>query len=976
VDVNDWDWDGFWASMGSCLIGEVLLFTYIWLALRFTSWLDTLRFSPWWILVWVAGLYILLSAISLFAEIALWISLGLSAILALPLLVVTAPATIPGYLIYDKRNKTIRQRERRPFEKLASEQFGEFKNLLSAPEKLEFAQDYYNKSLWSMLGFLSEERLTQLFSELIDDNKPWGVEQTLRGLNWTDSECEENARYLLRSEDSDKVKSASRNAIRSQLANPDRLFVQIKHMQASSSWERGLLNEILRSIPINENPELYVQICNVYTLLENAWELCTTDTTTLLDYYDGVVSRLPDEWISEIIPGWEELKRSGGRYYDRFDRRFSSIRSDFTEYSDVELPSEIERGKSILAIAARIFEAAASLPHGRERQLTYQLIGEIYPITFKRDILTLASRSESLFDLPTESQLYPESVEVLSRFMEAAKLIHRSERSGLLVTDQLAYYASALGNLQSLLQMIENETNAPDQWFLRRTVERWSEIMIKEIANKRAKSDLGVELEQPQLIGPYYQIKLVLKNQGGGLAENVRVQFDPELQLRDAGISALKSQQEVHIDYIHGGQSVSVQFQLSVNHPGNFRLPFYILYDDLERMGKVINFADIANLIGEERSFEMMGVNPYIAGPPLRTDKMFYGRADMFAYIKEHLPAGEQQNIIVLYGERRTGKTSLLYQITRHLPQPFLPVFIDLQGAAGKKEDKFWHYLAKCIYDSILEKGYSLEKPELEHFRQSDPSEHFRREFLNKVKLAIPENIPILLVDEFDVLEKSVRAGDLPKSVFDNLRSVMQHVDRLGFIFAGTYDITKLGEEYWSILFNTALWKKIELLDKDTFRLLVEDPVKNFFKYDELALDRIWQMTSGHPFFVQLICHELVSYRNENRLTYLTVQDVDNVIEDVIDQGQVHLGYMWEGLAREKKQFLVVASELLQSKGLAVASEIRKALSSYNLTVDVEEALKELKAKAILTEKEGQYDFPIGLVHKWIYLTKKLEDLI
>ena len=411
-----------------------------------------------------------------------------------------------------------------------------------------------------------------------------------------------------------------------------------------------------------------------------------------------------------------------------------------------------------------------------------------------------------------------------------------------------------------------------------------------------------------------------------------------------------------------------------MRHPGSFRLPFLIKYDDLERTDRIIEFADEASFVGEELPFEVIE-NTYIAGPPLRTREMFYGRQDIFSYIDEHLPAGKQQNLIVLFGERRTGKTSILYQLKSRLSDPFLPVLIDLQGAAGKDEERFWYYLATSIYDAFIENALSLKKPELANFQKSDPSIYFRSEFLKKVKETAPSRVPILLIDEFDVLDKSVKAKDLPQAVFDNLRTIMQHKDGLGFIFAGTYDITKLGEDYWSVLFNTALWKRIELLDRDTFKSLVEDPVKDYFKYDELALQRVWDMTSGHPFFTQLLCRELVTYRNANRLVYLTVQDVDNVLEEVIDQLQVHLNYIWEGLSNERKQFLVVVSELLEQRGFAVLSEIRKALTGYNISVNLEETLKELKAKAILTEREGQFDFPIGLIRRWIYATKNLEEL-
>ncbi|MCH7800225.1 MAG: NAD-dependent epimerase/dehydratase family protein [Chloroflexi bacterium] len=59
---------------------------------------------------------------------------------------------------------------------------------------------------------------------------------------------------------------------------------------------------------------------------------------------------------------------------------------------------------------------------------------------------------------------------------------------------------------------------------------------------------------------------------------------------------------------------------------------------------------------------------------------MFFGREDVFEFIQQTLIGRHQNNIIVLYGQRRTGKTSVLYQMRRHLGPDYLHVLIDLQA--------------------------------------------------------------------------------------------------------------------------------------------------------------------------------------------------------------------------------------------------------------------------------------------------------
>ena len=74
--------------------------------------------------------------------------------------------------------------------------------------------------------------------------------------------------------------------------------------------------------------------------------------------------------------------------------------------------------------------------------------------------------------------------------------------------------------------------------------------------------------------------------------------------------------------------------------------------------------------------------NPYIAGTALGGERGFFGREDVLREVERTLrrPA---DNAIVLYGQRRIGKTSILLQLQRRLPAPpFVPIYFDLMDKA------------------------------------------------------------------------------------------------------------------------------------------------------------------------------------------------------------------------------------------------------------------------------------------------------
>ena len=77
------------------------------------------------------------------------------------------------------------------------------------------------------------------------------------------------------------------------------------------------------------------------------------------------------------------------------------------------------------------------------------------------------------------------------------------------------------------------------------------------------------------------------------------------------------------------------------------------------------HFVFIARRATARQSIEFQPIrpNPFIVGNPVRTPAMFFGREAEFQFIRGTLRSQPGGCIVVLVGERRTGKTSILYQI-------------------------------------------------------------------------------------------------------------------------------------------------------------------------------------------------------------------------------------------------------------------------------------------------------------------------
>ncbi|NJN84279.1 MAG: ATP-binding protein, partial [Caldilineaceae bacterium] len=96
------------------------------------------------------------------------------------------------------------------------------------------------------------------------------------------------------------------------------------------------------------------------------------------------------------------------------------------------------------------------------------------------------------------------------------------------------------------------------------------------------------------------------------------------------------------------------------------------------------------------------GYNPYVSGEPVRREEMFFGRHGLVQRIVDTL----HNNSIMIHGERRIGKTTLLFQLASVLREVnddhywFVPIYVDLEGTA---QEHFFHSLIEEIADGTLE---------------------------------------------------------------------------------------------------------------------------------------------------------------------------------------------------------------------------------------------------------------------------------
>jgi hypothetical protein len=563
---------------------------------------------------------------------------------------------------------------------------------------------------------------------------------------------------------------------------------------------------------------------------------------------------------------------------------------------------------------------------------------------------------------------FPEAVKELSSLRDVIRTVRLSQELGCDVPTQVDHLSVAV---QKLELAREQEPSSSEQVVLARIQRSWTTVISNKREELLSPSDLVLELETQAVVvvGDVVELALCVHNRGMTRATDIRIfiSSSDEYEILDP-VETSKST----MDRLEPHQDRSLTFKVRPKREGFVRVAFQATWDDQLRAGRTVSYADRVILRPEAAAFVPIE-NPYVPGPPLRPGSgLFYGREDAFEFVREHIGSGEQHNVLILTGQRRTGKTSLALRLSQQVdPERHVVVYMDGQALGTETgAHLFLRELSVMICDGLEDYGIRCEPLSLTHPGRS-AAEEFEHEFLPAALSAIGERSLALVFDEFEELEICVEQAKVDASIFRFLRHLMQHVAHLAFVFVGTHRLQELNQDYWSIFFNLALHKEIGFLDGKAAQRLITEPTRQEV-FDPLAVQQILQLTAGHPYLVQLFCHYLVGLRNRSRLAVVTVQHVLDAVHDVLIQADGYLTHLWRMASPLEQMVIASAARVLVGKDYVQAHDVVQQLEIYQLAQAVQDVLlveEGLARQGILRRLDGnppRYVFRVALIQRWI----------
>jgi hypothetical protein len=375
---------------------------------------------------------------------------------------------------------------------------------------------------------------------------------------------------------------------------------------------------------------------------------------------------------------------------------------------------------------------------------------------------------------------------------------------------------------------------------------------------------------------------------------------------------------------------------------------------------------------------------------PVQDTSMFFGRDEFIENIKNSI-TNSKSKCVIIYGQKRSGKSSVLYHLKDRLnktSETFCISFSLSDILEDLSPKTFYYTILSEIEDTLMtidEITEGVPKYEAPEYRELDevPTILFndQMKLLNREFKKFPnwsDKKLVLLIDEFTYIYTAIQKKQLSDQFMKTWK---------GFSEKGIFNSVLIGQDIMPKFksaypneFGVTEDKRLSYLKKSDAIELIEKPIwdetRNRSRFLGKATDLILDYTSSNPYYVQIFCARLVDYMNEHKAISVTEADVHDVAESFIKGEQA--------LTSDKFDNLITAGDadldafnskdiLLALKAIAIASKNLDSCSREAINLgdrDYEEnILKDLKDREVLScPQPGYYKINVRLFKEWLLI--------
>jgi hypothetical protein len=142
------------------------------------------------------------------------------------------------------------------------------------------------------------------------------------------------------------------------------------------------------------------------------------------------------------------------------------------------------------------------------------------------------------------------------------------------------------------------------------------------------------------------------------------------------------------------------------------------------------------------------------------------------------------------------------------------------------------------------------------------------------------------------------------------------------------------------------------------------------------AVKETLQITSGHPYYTQLICHCMFDRWIRSPKPSMTVEDVEMVLAEAIELGSANLKYVWEESTPEEQALMAGMTAAMRTvSGPVTVKQIRQAWRDVNVSLPehkIAQAIRSLTNREVVRGDQA-YSFTVYLQRLWLDKHRRLD---
>lgn len=447
-----------------------------------------------------------------------------------------------------------------------------------------------------------------------------------------------------------------------------------------------------------------------------------------------------------------------------------------------------------------------------------------------------------------------------------------------------------------------------------------------------------------------------------------------------------------------GGEPIigkfSINFPESISNQGAADLTFEYKYRVLTTGEEKVQSKTLSIVFYDSKNFVEVH-NPYAEHAKsniVENPEMFKGRTELINRIYDTVMNTKSKGY-VLYGQKRSGKSSVLWHLENKFNSGLKAFAVYYQVGLAIAQDSnveanFYYRILTTIerklnrLKSLGETVPNIGKTNLKELMLNPPIVFYDR--LNEIKLAFSESAEwrdkklVLIIDEFTYIYYQIKKGTISQTFMQNWKA---------FIEDGGFSVVVSGQDTMKQFmlefqneFGMFKPERLTYLDIEAAKELIDEPIwditNNRSRYTRDSIDKIISLTACSPFYIQIICNELVRFMNAKKKPVLTPRDVEDVVFSLCKGQNSLTEFDFENLLSAGDKQL---DHIKPDEAFAILLEIAKLTKTLNFArreditlnspIKDDEIIKDLMERAVIEEENlvsNRYKIKVQLFKDWL----------